>query len=120
MTDLQLVCKLKFVPNGHIKKKISALCASFNSDGPLKYEVSHLKNLIFSIFKLRIRNLFLLYNQEFWSKRAQGSSSGIKPYTYVLKRYYKENPQKIGHISDFGGEAVFAPAPSRRAHETRG
>ena len=46
-----MVCTFNFVRYGHIKKKLALFVPRFNSDGPLKSEVSQFKNLDFLIFK---------------------------------------------------------------------
>ena len=62
----------------------------FNTEGPLKSNVSHLKIWDFSIFEL------------------EGSSLGIRPSIYDLKGCYKDNFLKSSHISDIGDEGIFA------------
>ena len=84
VTHLQLVCKLNFVRYSHInEKKLALYVPWFNSDGPLKSKVSHLKNLRF--FKVQALDPKFVLALKPRVLKLEGSSYGIRPSIYVLK-----------------------------------
>ena len=52
-----MVCKFKFSVKVILKKYLALYVPRFNSDGPLKFEVSHFKNLDLSCIDLACPDL---------------------------------------------------------------
>ena len=88
-----MVCKYKFVRYGHAKKKLVLYLPQFKSYGPLKSDMSHLKNLILFNFQ-DLDSKFVLALKPRVLK-LEGSSFGIRPIIYVLKGCFKDPPPMV-------------------------
>ena len=89
-----MVCKIKFVRYDHIKK-LTLYVPWFNSDGPLKSEVSISKIELFHFQALDPK--FVLALKPIVLKQ-EGSSCGIGPSICVLNGGYKERQRDKGLI----------------------
>ena len=79
-TDMPMVCKFKFVCYRNIYEKLALCVPRFNSEGPLKSEVSHLKK----------------------------SPIGNRPSFHVLLGWYQDTPQEVA-ISVILGQRHICP-----------
>ena len=71
-----------------LKKNIALYVPRINSDGPLKSEVSHFKNLILINFQALDPKFVLALEHRVL--KLEGSSFGNRPYICFLKGFYKE------------------------------
>ena len=90
-------------------KKISLYLPWFNSEGPLKSEVSHLKNLSLFNFQALDPKFVLALEPRFFEQ--VGLSFGIRPYIHFLKEHYKEAPKKLAISVLFGVKSFLPPFP---------
>ena len=82
-----MVFILKFVHCGYTKRKLDLDVPQYNSDSPLKYEVSNLNNMRFIDF--HVFDPKLVKALELRILKIEDSFSGIRQSIYVLKGCYK-------------------------------